>query len=201
MIKSTKQLENKRVLIVGFGKCATDMAVLAGQHARSCHLVFRQAHWMVPRKIFAGLLPARLLFTRALSVIFPPIPHAPYGRLFRFIHEKFSTLFTMIAAGLSKDIMSIHGTDISNDKIFIPRHSFRNIENISMIPLDFIRLKREGRFIGRLGAIEQIIDETTVRLDSGEELQSRYNYISNRFYSKFSFLFGKRCSNDGFNTQ
>jgi hypothetical protein len=41
---------------------------------------------------------------------------------------------------ISNDIMSVHGSDLTNDKIFIPQHSYRNLENISIIPIDFIRL-------------------------------------------------------------
>jgi hypothetical protein len=40
-----------------------------------------------------------------------------------------------------------------------------------MISNDFIRLKCEGSIIGKLGVIDEIVDETTVRLSSGEELQ------------------------------
>jgi hypothetical protein len=164
------------------------MAVLAGHHARSCYLVFRKAHWMTPRKIFSGLLPVRLLYTRALSVLFSPVPDAPYGSLFRFLHRKFSKFFTIMTDILSKDIMFIHGPDLSNDKIFIPQHSYRNLENISIIHRDFIRLKREGRFIGRLGIIEEIIDETTVRLNSGEELQADMIISATGFIRHFPFF-------------
>ena len=50
-IKSHKQLQNKRVIVIGCGKCATDMAVLAGRYAQSCYLVFRKAYWMTSIKI------------------------------------------------------------------------------------------------------------------------------------------------------
>jgi cation diffusion facilitator CzcD-associated flavoprotein CzcO len=43
-IKSPDQVENKRVVIIGVGKSATELAVFAGRYARSCHLVFRKAH-------------------------------------------------------------------------------------------------------------------------------------------------------------
>ena len=39
-IKSTKQLENKRVIVVGGEKCALDMPVLAARYGQSCYLVF-----------------------------------------------------------------------------------------------------------------------------------------------------------------
>ncbi|CAF1049961.1 unnamed protein product [Rotaria sp. Silwood1] len=171
-IKSHKQLINKRVIIVGAGKCATDMAVLAGHYARLCYLVFRKAHWMLPRKIIGGLVPIRILFTRAFSIPFILVPNAPYGNLFRFLHEKFPKIFTIMCNNISNDIISIHGSDLFDDKIFIPQYSYRNLENISVIPNDFIRLKHENRIIGKLGIIDEIIDETTVRLDSGEKLQA-----------------------------
>jgi len=188
-IKSPKQLANKRVIVVGCGKCATDMAVLAAHYARSCHLVFRKAHWMIPRKLVGGRIPVALLFTRAFSIPFTPIPGAPYGSLFRFLHEKFPKIFTTMTDIISNDIMSIHGPDLSNDKIFIPQHSFRNLENISMISNDFIRLKREGSIIGKLGVIDEIVDETTVRLSSGEELQVDMIISATGFIRRFPFFF------------
>jgi hypothetical protein len=84
--------------------------------------------------------------------------------------------------------MSIHGPDLSNDKIFIPQHSFRNLENISMVSNDFIRLKREGSIIGKLEVIDEIVDETTVRLSSGEELQADMIISATGFIQRFPFF-------------
>ena len=187
-IKSGEQLENKRVIIIGCGKCATDMAVLAARYARSCHLIFRKAHWMTPRTLMNGLLPAKFLCSRALSIPFSPVPGAPYGTLFRFLHEKFPKFFIKITDNISNDIMSIHGPDLSNDKIFIPQHSYRNLENISIIPQDFIRFKREGRFIGKLGSIDGILDETKIRLDTGEILEADLIISATGFIRRFPFF-------------
>ncbi|CAF3780534.1 unnamed protein product [Rotaria sordida] len=187
-IKSHKQLVNKRIIIVGGGKCATDMATLAGRYARSCYLVFRKAHWMIPRRIMNGLLPVRILCTRALSIPFIPIPGAPYGSLFRFLHKQFPKIFTTMIDILSNDMMSIHGPNLFNDKIFIPQYSFQNIENISIIPNDFIRLKHEGHIIGKLGTIDEIIDETTIRLNSGEKLQADMIISATGYIRRFHFF-------------
>ncbi|CAF3096395.1 unnamed protein product [Rotaria sp. Silwood2] len=192
-IKSCKQLVNKRVIIVGCGKCATDMAVLAGHYARSCYLVFRKAHWMIPRRIMSGLLPVQVLFTRAFSIPFSLVPGAPYGCLFRFLHEKFPKIFTTMANGISSDIMSTHGPDLFNDKIFIPQHPYQNLENISVIPNGFIRLKREGCIIGKLGTIDEIIDETTVRLNSGEKLEADMIISATGYIRRFPFFSEKHA--------
>ena len=49
-IKKSEQLADKRVVVIGGGKSATDMAVLGGTFARTCHLIFRRAHWMIPTR-------------------------------------------------------------------------------------------------------------------------------------------------------
>lgn len=169
------------------------MSVLAGLYARSCHLIFRKAHWMTPRKIVKGLLPARLLYTRAFSFPFTPVPGAPYSILFRFLHKKLSKLFIKMTDILSNDILSIHGVDFSNDKIFIPQHSYRNLENISMMSEGFTRLKREGRIIGKLGTISEILDETTIKLDSGEKLQADMIISATGFIQRFPFFSEKHA--------
>ncbi len=137
-------------MIIGGGKSATDLAIFAGQYARSCHLVFQKAHWMTPRTIMGGRVPIRYLCTRASSVLFKPFPGAQHTALFHFLHQKFPTFFTKIIDMVSADIMATHGPDLFNDKIFIPQHSFRNEDNVSVIPNDFIRLKKESYIIGKL---------------------------------------------------
>ena len=187
-IKTYQQIEEKRVIIVGFGKSAMDMAVLAGHYARSCYLVFREAHWIIPRRIVKGLLPVRLLNTRAFSMPFAPLPGAPSSRLFRFLHEKFPELFTTMIDEMSNDIKSIHRCDLFNDRIFIPQRLLQNSANISIISDDFIRFKCEGRIIGKLGTIDEIIDEATVRLKSGEELQADIIISATGHIQRFPFF-------------
>ncbi|CAF1506849.1 unnamed protein product [Rotaria magnacalcarata] len=187
-IKSHKQLADKSVLIVGCGKSAADMAVLAGKYARSCYLVFRKAHWMAPRTILGGLLPLRLLLTRAMSIPFTPVPGAPHSALFRYLHQTFPKVFAKVTTGIGDDIISTNGPDLYNDKIFIPQYPYRNLKTIVIIPSDFIRLKSEGRIIGRLGIIDEIIDRTTVRLNTGEELQVDMIISATGYIRQFPFF-------------
>lgn len=55
-LKSRDQLEGKRVAVLGFGKSATDAALVAAAVARETTIIFREPHWPVPRKL-AGVLP------------------------------------------------------------------------------------------------------------------------------------------------
>ncbi|CAF1041772.1 unnamed protein product [Adineta ricciae] len=187
-VKSHDQVRNKRVVIVGQGKCATDMAVIAGHHARSCHMVFRKAHWMIPRRIVHNLLPARMLFTRIFATPFVPIPNGSYSKIFRFLHKNYPKLFTTMIEIISHDIMSIHGADLAEDGVFIPQHSFRSQENISIIPTDFLSLKRNGRIIGKLDTIKEIVDATTIRLNSGNHLQADMIILATGFIRSFPFF-------------
>ena len=83
--------------------------------------------------------------------------------------------------------MSIHGPDLVNDQIFIPQYRYKNYEFISMIPDDFLQMKRAGRLIGKLGQMDEILDGTTVRLDSGEELQADVIILATGSIQTFPF--------------
>lgn len=48
--------EGKKVLVVGGGKSAIDCAVVAGKYGQSSTLLFREAHWPVPRYL-ANVIP------------------------------------------------------------------------------------------------------------------------------------------------
>ena len=54
----------RRVVVVGGGKSALDVAAFAGRAAASCTLVFRRAYWMMPRYLFGRLRSDWLLLAR-----------------------------------------------------------------------------------------------------------------------------------------
>jgi dimethylaniline monooxygenase (N-oxide forming) len=200
IIKSSEQVADKRVVVIGGGKCATDMAVFAGHFARSCHLVFRRAHWMTPRKILRGRVSVRFLCARVSSTLFTPFPSAPHTALFRFLHRTFPGFFKRILNVISADIIATLGPDLFHDKIFIPRHLFQNEENISTIPDDFVSLKKAGRITGKLASVDEIIDGTTIRLVSGEELQADLIICATGFVSRFPFFSEEHAQIMGFST-
>lgn len=199
-IKSSDQVENKRVVIIGGSKSAVDMAVLAGHFARSCYLVFRRAHWMNARRIMGGRLPVRALCTRASTISFVPFPDAPHTLLFRFIHRMFPNFAKKMSDNIGADIIDTVGPDLFNNKIFIPQHSFRNEDNPAILPPDFAPLIKEGRIIGKLASVDEIIDETTIRLDTGEELQADIIISATGFVRQFPFFSEKDAEMLGLET-
>lgn len=68
------RFDGKRVVVLGFGKSALDMATAAAKRAAAVHHVFRTPRWTIPRWIF-GVHYTRLLFNRFGSVMMPAWTH------------------------------------------------------------------------------------------------------------------------------
>jgi cation diffusion facilitator CzcD-associated flavoprotein CzcO len=79
------QFDGARVVVVGFGKSALDMATLAAPRAASVHHVFRTPRWTLPLKIF-GIHYTKLLFNRFNSVMMTSWAHPTAAE--RFLHRR-----------------------------------------------------------------------------------------------------------------
>ena len=187
-IKTREQLENKRVAVIGGAKSAADLATLAGTYARSCHMIFRRSHWLISYDFLHGYLPFEYMFTRVFTVIFDPYPYAPHSILFNFFHRTFSFITKKVFEIMSTDMINSFQSDLYANSTFLPKGSFRHAENYLRITEDFRRLIREGRIIRKLGSVDDIIDETTIRLDSGEQLQVDLIVCATGFTEQFSFF-------------
>ncbi len=85
--------DNKRTVIVGFGKSAVDMATFAVQRVKQVHHVFRTPRWMVPFRIL-GFSYTKFLFSRIGTII---MPSWAYPTSFeRWLHEKLRFLISAI---------------------------------------------------------------------------------------------------------
>lgn len=79
------RFDGKRVVVVGFGKSALDMATFAAPRAASVHHVFRTPRWTIPRYIF-GIHFTKLFFNRFGSVMMTSWAHPTAGE--RFLHRR-----------------------------------------------------------------------------------------------------------------
>src|SRR5262249_31221121 len=74
-LKSREQLTGKRVIVVGYGKSATDAAVESASVATATHIILRHAHWPVPRNLL-GILPFKWgMLNRLTSTLIPMYLH------------------------------------------------------------------------------------------------------------------------------
>ncbi|MDJ0616812.1 MAG: NAD(P)/FAD-dependent oxidoreductase [Calothrix sp. MO_192.B10] len=68
---SAEQIVGKRLVVVGFGKSATDVATFAADKAKECNLVFRRAIWKIPRFFLGKLNVKYILLTRFAEAWLP----------------------------------------------------------------------------------------------------------------------------------
>ena len=80
--------DGKRVVVVGFGKSAVDMAVFALERAKQVDHVFREARWLMPRKMMgrniAHVASARMSTIYSSSWVHP-------GKFAQLMHRRAST--------------------------------------------------------------------------------------------------------------
>ena len=88
-IRDLSVFAGKKVLVVGFGKSALDMATFAVEQASEVNHIFRTPRWMIPFNIL-GIHYSRLLFCRLGTVLMPSWvqPNAFEG----FIHRRLGFL-------------------------------------------------------------------------------------------------------------
>ncbi|GLC49015.1 hypothetical protein PLESTB_000173200 [Pleodorina starrii] len=96
---SMAMARGRRVVIVGAGKTALDCmgGLLASRVAASVTLLYRRAHWPVPRSA-VGMPVQQLLFGRAAAAMLPPYYAA--GRVDRAVHAVTSSLKRLFWRGM-----------------------------------------------------------------------------------------------------
>jgi hypothetical protein len=199
-IKTSDQLIDKRVIVVGNGKGATDSATTAALYGQSCHMIFRRSHWILPPELLHGYIPLEYAFSRVFTCIFDPYPYSPHGAIYNFLHRKCPIIFKKIFDSMSADILATYKQDLYDENIFLPTTSFPCSENYIRITEEFLKLKREGRIIRKIASIDEIIDETTVQLNTGEVVSADLIISATGFIEQFPFLpqaFGQVTSSEG----
>lgn len=121
-VKDFVQLKDRNVVVVGYGKSAADVAAGAVSVAKSVRLVFRKAHWPVPRKLL-GLLPFKWgMLTRLTASLIPPyVESSPSIRLLHSIGKPLPWLFWRIVEILLR-VQQRLGTRIENGQNLVPEH-------------------------------------------------------------------------------
>jgi len=84
-VRDVSVFDGQRVVVLGFGKSALDMAALAVERGATVHHVFREPRWLLPRYVGPVHL-TWLLFNRVNSVMMPSWTHptAPERALHRY---------------------------------------------------------------------------------------------------------------------
>lgn len=91
-------LDGRDVVVLGWGKTACDLAVVAADRARSTTLVARELWWKYPKQIGAGLTFRHLLLTRAGEHLLAAPFRGPAGRALRLVTRGPRKLVTLAFA-------------------------------------------------------------------------------------------------------
>lgn len=171
-IKDIELLRDRRVAVVGYGKSATDIAGSAVGIADKVYLVFRTAHWPVPRKLL-GILPFKWgMLTRLVASMLPPyVRPSPMVRALHTLGYPLPWLFWRVVEILLRTQQKL-GTKIASGKNLIPDHSieYDAFSEVTMVPRpSFIERIREGEISAHRSGI-RCLKEKELVLDDGVTL-------------------------------
>jgi dimethylaniline monooxygenase (N-oxide forming) len=159
-------LDDRKVVVVGGGKSALDLASLAARRTDDATLVRRRTHWVFPRYFFGRVRVDRMLFNRFSEKVLPAYHRAGISeRAFRTLSAPFIWLWRRAFSGLVRR------------QAGIPQHMTPDVpvtsgaENFG-IGEEFYDLLARGRVDARRGSIVSFPDEVTVELDTGERLEA-----------------------------
>lgn len=189
-VKDISQLRGQRVAIVGYGKSATDIAGAATDVAESVHLVFRTAHWPVPRKLL-GLLPFKWgMLTRLVAALIPPyVRPTPIVRMLHSIGYPLPWVFWRIVEILLRTQQKLD-TQISNGRNLVPDHpvEYDAYTEVTMVPRPgFIELIRNRRIVAHRAGIKRLTSHEVV-LDENDALGVDCIVFGTGWKTGFAFL-------------
>lgn len=189
-VKDIEMLRGRRVAVVGYGKSATDIAGAAVGVADKVHLVFRNAHWPVPRKLL-GLLPFKWgMLTRLVASMLPPyVRPTPVVRLLHTVGYPLPWLFWRIVELLLRTQQKL-GTRIANGQNLLPDHpvEYDAFTEVTMVPRPgFINLVRSSEILAHRSGLQRFTDKELI-LENGDALPVDCVVFGTGWKTGFEFL-------------
>lgn len=175
-------IEGKRVVVVGFGKSACDIATLAANIAKESALVFRQPLWKVPR-FFLGLVNLKyILLTRFSEAWFP---YRQMGRIERLLHTLGKPLVWAFWRTNEMLLRLQFGLDSCG---MLPEQPMNQANcQITIAPPDFFKYIHSGKIQAIKTSIAKFIPDG-VELANGQQLQADIVIFGTGFNQELPFL-------------
>lgn len=178
--RSTEACRDKRLIVVGFSKSASDIVTKAEETARTTHLVYREAKWKIPRFI-KGINMKYLILSRLGEALVKPEQH---NRMERFIHR----------SGLAKKMLSFmenytsrtHGLDRLGLRP-ASRIQDQAFGEINLDTPDFYAKIENGRIVAEQGEIAAFDGKKAI-LTTGEQLECDMVVFATGFRQSIPFL-------------
>jgi thioredoxin reductase len=143
-------LIGQRIVVVGAGKSALDCATWAARHCRSCTLVYRAPHWMVPRYFYGHIRADRVIMTRFFELF--TRYHSP-NRFESFLHGPARGIVRLWWRAQTALLRRSLGVPSS----LVPDHPLPSgFENVG-IGFEFYDVLRRGRLATKRGGIAKFV--------------------------------------------
>jgi len=189
-VKTRDPLQGRNVAVVGYGKSAVDIAFEATEVAKDVHMVFRETHWPVPRKV-AGVLPFKWGALSRMASAFLPLYQrsTPVERLLHGVGKPLVWVFWRTFEIIIR--LQCHlGMKIANGKNLVPAAPFEtdtNGEGTIVTPPEFYPLLQQGRISAHRTEIARFAHNGIV-LQNGTELEVDCVVLATGWKSDFEYL-------------
>lgn len=181
-LNDTSIIEGKRVVVVGVGKSACDIANLAAKTAKECTLVFRQAMWQIPRYFF-GLVNLKYLLLNRFSEAW--FPYREMGKLETILHSLGKPLVWLFWRTLEMLLRLQLGLDACGMK---PEYHIGDIEcSFSVAPPGFFKHIHMGKIKPIKTSIARFVTGG-VELVNGENIPADIVVFGTGFRQEVPFL-------------
>ncbi|MHC5822506.1 MAG: flavin-containing monooxygenase, partial [Nostoc sp.] len=180
--KDTSIIQGKRVVVVGFGKSACDIATVAANTAKESTLVFRQPLWKIPR-FFLGLVNLKyILLTRFSEAWFP---WRQMGRLESLLHTLGKPLVWAFWRTNETLLRLQFGLDSCG---MLPEQPMNQVNcQITIAHPDFFKYVHSGKIQAIKTSIAKFIPGG-VELANGQQLQADIVIFGTGFRQELPFL-------------
>ena len=189
-LKSRDQLAAKRVVVVGYGKSATDVAVESAAVATETHVILRHAHWPVPRNLL-GILPFKWgMLNRLTSTLIPMYLHP--SSLERWVHTLGRPLiwFWWRLVELLLRFQCRLGSRFGTRESLLPDEPVEigSFGEPTMLPRpEFYRLIRKGAIQARKMGVSAFTPSEIV-LESGDKVAADLVVLATGWRTDYAFL-------------
>ncbi|WP_033433088.1 flavin-containing monooxygenase [Saccharothrix syringae] len=175
----------RRVVVVGGGRSALDLATRAAREASSAVLVQRRVNWMIPERLLLGLVGYKWILLTRLGEALLPLYHDANSvrRVDRLSARTKRVLWWLI----SQDMLISSGF-YRLPKRLRPAHPLPfHLVHAGVVPRGYVRALRRGTLSARVSAVEGFTGRG-LRLATGEELAADVVVFATGHRRVFPFL-------------
>lgn len=163
----TSSIEGKKVVVVGGGKSALDMSILAAEHGSAATLVQRKVNWFVPERIVGGLVSYKYVLMSRFGKSLLPTYYDP--SCVRTIDRMPAVLKKLLWRVIGWDLLFSGGLHRLPKELLPKENLPYALAHTGVMPRKYPRYIRQGKLASKVATVEAYT-ETGVRLSTGEEI-------------------------------